>query len=401
MNETAAHSDLPMPVMPTYARYPLILRSGKGCRVRDDQDNDYLDFISGIAVNTLGHAHPALAEAICRQASTMLHCSNLFHIPQQQALAARLTALSGLHQAFFCNSGAEANEAAIKLARKYFYDRGMPRRHIITATQSFHGRTINTMTATGQDKVKIGFDPLPPGFSHVPLNDIEALSKAVNESTAAVLLEPLQGEGGVNAAHADYLKQVRELCDKHDILLLLDEVQTGIGRCGTMFAFEQAGISPDILTLAKGLGGGVPVGAMLASRAVAASFSAGTHGSTFGGNPLSCTAALTVLDVIEQEGLLDNCRQRSIQLMQGLEALKEKFPLIREVRGAGLLVGAALDEAAGIPASDIITACRKAGLLILPAGPLVLRFLPPLNVTSEEIDEALAKLSAALEGVCA
>lgn len=385
--------------MTTYARYPLTLVSGKGCRVRDDSGHEYLDFISGIAVNTLGHAHPRLAKALCQQAGSMLHCSNLFHIPQQQKLAARLCSLSGLHKAFFCNSGAEANEAAIKLARKYFYDRNSSRRHIITATQSFHGRTINTLTATGQDKVKIGFDPLPPGFSHVPLNDIAALSAAVNNHTAAILLEPLQGEGGVNTAHAAYLKLVRELCNEHGILLLLDEVQTGIGRCGTMFAYEQADIRPDILTLAKGLGGGVPIGAMLAEESVAASFGPGTHGTTFGGNPLSCTAALTVLDVIAEEGLLANCRERGAQLSAGLELLRKTYPIIREVRGAGLLIGAALDESSATMAADIITACRTAGLLILPAGPKVLRFLPPLNVSAAEVDEALAILATALKGV--
>jgi len=387
-------------VMPTYARYPLTLSRGSGCRVQDDAGQEYLDFISGIAVNTLGHAHPRLSQALCKQAGSMLHCSNLFHIPQQQELAARLTSLSGLHQAFFCNSGAEANEAAIKLARKYFFDRNSPRRNIITATQSFHGRTINTLTATGQDKVKIGFDPLPPGFSHVPLNDMAALEVAVNEHTAAILLEPLQGEGGVNTAHADYLKQVRALCDKHGILLLLDEVQTGIGRCGTMFAYEQADIRPDILTLAKGLGGGVPIGSMLAGKDVATSFAPGTHGSTFGGNPLSCTAALTVLAVIEEEQLLANCLSRSAQLIAGLETLRESYPMIREVRGAGLLIGAELDEESGITAGDIIAACRQIGLLILPAGPQVLRFLPPLNVTAAEVDEALEKLASAIQAVC-
>jgi len=391
-NETA--------VMPTYARYPLTLSHGSGCRVQDDAGQEYLDFVSGIAVNTLGHAHPRLSQALCEQAGSMLHCSNLFHIPQQQKLAVRLTSLSGLHQAFFCNSGAEANEAAIKLARKYFFDRNSPRRNIITATQSFHGRTINTLTATGQDKVKLGFDPLPPGFSHVPLNDMAALEAAVNEQTAAILLEPLQGEGGVNTAHADYLKQVRTLCDRHGILLLLDEVQTGIGRCGTMFAYEQADIRPDILTLAKGLGGGVPIGAMLAGKEIATSFAPGTHGSTFGGNPLSCTAALTVLAVIDEEQLLDNCVNRSAQLIAGLETLRETYPMIREVRGAGLLIGAELDEASGITAADIIAACRQAGLLILPAGPQVLRFLPPLNVTTAEVDEALARLATAMQVVC-
>ncbi len=381
--------------MNTYTRYPVQLIRGKGCRVWDDTGKEYLDFISGIAVNTLGYAHPALSKALCEQAKTMLHCSNLFHIPAQQQLAARLAALSGLGKVFFCNSGAEANEAAIKLARKYFYDKHSSKRNIITATKSFHGRTLNTLTATGQDKVKVGFDPLPPGFLHVPLNDIAALEAAINEQTAAVLLEPLQGEGGVNIAHADYLKQVRALCDRHGILLLLDEVQTGVGRCGSMFAYEQAEIRPDILTLAKGLGGGIPIGAMLANDKVAASFGPGTHGSTFGGNPLSCTAALTVLDVIENENLLENCRLRSIQLMQGLEKLRLEYPAICEVRGAGLLVGAALNT----QAADIITACRELGLLILPAGPQVLRFLPPLNVSASEVNEALDKLSAACKGV--
>ncbi len=379
-------------VMQTYARYPLTLVSGNGCRVQDDRGRTYLDFIAGIAVNTLGYAHPALSKTLCTQAKNMLHCSNFFHIPAQQQLAERLTALSGLDQAFFCNSGAEANEAAIKLARKYFHDQQSPRRNIITATQSFHGRTLNTLTATGQDKVKIGFDPLPPGFAHVPLNDISALAAAINAQTAAVLLEPLQGEGGVNIAHADYLLAVRKLCDQHGILLILYEVQTGIGRCGSMFAFEQANIQPDILTLAKGLGGGVPIGAMLATSAVAVSFGPGTHGSTFGGNPLSCTAALTVLDVIEAEDLLENCRQRSSQLMHGLNTLRATYPLIREVRGAGLLIGAALDA----EAAPIIAACRDIGLLILPAGPNVLRFLPPLNVSKQEISEALELLAQAL-----
>jgi acetylornithine/N-succinyldiaminopimelate aminotransferase len=400
MNEKITQAGSIQSVMTTYARYPITLTGGNGCRVRDDSGREYLDFISGIAVNTLGHAHPRLAEALCRQAGRMLHCSNLFHIPQQQQLAARLTALAGLDRAFFCNSGAEANEAAIKLTRKYFYDRDLPRRHIITATKSFHGRTINTLTATGQDKVKTGYDPLPPGFSHVPLNDIAALEAAVEQhSTAGILLEPLQGEGGVNIAHATYLRQVRKLCDAHGILLLLDEVQTGIGRCGTMFAFEQAGIQPDILTLAKGLGGGVPIGAMLARETVAASFGPGTHGSTFGGNPLSCTAALTVLDVIAEGDLLANCRVRSAQLAAGLESLRREHHILSEVRGMGLLLGAALDESAGIMAADIITACREAGLLILQAGPRVLRFLPPLNVTAAEVDEALDKLAIALKGV--
>jgi predicted acetylornithine/succinylornithine family transaminase len=380
-------------VMNTYARFPVTLVSGEGSRVRDDDGKEYLDFISGIAVNTLGHAHPKLTKALAKQAGTMLHCSNLFHIPKQQQLAEKLCELSGLGAAFFCNSGAEANEAAIKLTRKYFHDQDSPRRTIITATNSFHGRTLQTLTATGQDKVKVGFDPLPPGFAHVPLNDLAALQQSVNEQTAAILLEPLQGEGGVNIAEADYLRAVRALCDEHGLLLILDEVQTGIGRCGTMFAFEQAGIVPDILTLAKGLGGGIPIGAMLATDAVAASFGPGTHGSTFGGNPMSCTAALTVLAVIESENMLANVQARSAQLSQGLMELKARFPFIQDVRGQGLLLGAELSVEAGA----IVTAAREQGLMILLAGPRVLRFLPPLNVSESEVNEALALLATVLE----
>jgi len=380
-------------VMNTYARFPLTLVKGQGSRVWDDAGNVYLDFISGIAVNTLGHAHPAMVSALSEQAGQMLHCSNLFHIPKQQLLADKLVGLSGLGSVFFCNSGAEANEAAIKLARKYFHDQDSSRRTVVSATQSFHGRLLSTLTATGQDKVKVGFDPLPPGFVHVPLNDIEALKQAVNEQTAAILLEPLQGEGGVNVAESSYLQDVRKLCDEHGILLMLDEVQTGIGRTGSMFAFEQAGIVPDVLTLAKGLGGGVPIGALLASEAVAASFGPGTHGSTFGGNPLSCTAALTVLDVIESESLLENVRARGEQLSQGLYELQQRFPVIKDIRGQGLLVGAGLS----IEAGPIVTAARDEGLMILLAGPNVLRFLPPLNVSEAEVNEALALLGSAME----
>jgi len=385
---------LPMnALMNTYARFPLTLVRGQGSRVWDDADNCYLDFISGIAVDTLGHAHPKMTQALSTQAATLLHCSNLFNIPKQQQLAEKLCADSGLDAAFFCNSGAEANEAAIKLARKYFYDQGSARRTVITATQSFHGRLLSTLTATGQDKVKVGFDPLPPGFIHVPLNDLDALKAVISRQSAAILLEPLQGEGGVNIANAAYLQGVRKLCDEHGMLLMLDEVQTGIGRCGTMFAFEQAGVKPDILTLAKGLGGGVPIGAMLATDAVAASFGPGTHGSTFGGNPLSCTAALTVLEVIENESLLENVKARGAQLMQGLKAMQARFPVIKEVRGQGLLIGAELS----IEAGPLIAEARESGLLVLSAGPNVLRLLPPLNVSEAEVDEALVTLASVME----
>lgn len=383
------------PLMNTYARFPITLTKGQGAIVWDDAGNSYLDFISGIAVNTLGHAHPAMTAALAEQAGIMLHCSNLFHIPRQQQLAEELVRLSGLGAAFFCNSGAEANEGAIKLARKYFHDQNSSRRTVISATQSFHGRLLSTLTATGQDKVKIGFDPLPLGFVHVPLNDIDALKAAITDQTAAVLLEPLQGEGGVNIAEATYLQAVRRLCDEHGILLILDEVQTGIGRCGTMFAFEQAGITPDILTLAKGLGGGVPIGALLATGKVAASFGPGSHGSTFGGNPLSCTAALTVLATIENESLLDNVRARGAQLQQGLNELRQRFPVIRAVRGQGLLVGMELTT----EAAPYVAAARNEGLMILLAGPNVLRFLPPLNIREKEVNEALALLASAMESL--
>ncbi len=379
-------------VMNTYARYPVQLVRGSGTRAWDDTGKEYLDFISGIAVNTLGHAHPALVAAINEQAQTMLHCSNLFHIPVQEELAEKLTQLAGLGRAFFCNSGAEANEAAIKLARKYWYDQDSPRRTIITATHSFHGRTLNTLTATGQDKVKTGFDPLPPGFIHVSLGDMHALKQAVGDDTAGILLEPIQGEGGVNVMPDAYLRGVRKLCNDTGVLMMLDEVQTGVGRTGEMFGFEHTGMRPDILTLAKGLGGGVPIGAMLARETVAASFGPGTHGCTFGGNPLSCTAALSVLDVIEQEGLLENVRAQGRRLLSGLKALQRIHPVIREIRGQGLLIGAELD----CNVADIITCCREAGLLLLPAGPKVLRFLPPLNVTSAEINKALTILGDCL-----
>ncbi|MDQ6950180.1 MAG: acetylornithine transaminase [Mariprofundales bacterium] len=379
-------------IMTTYGRYPLTLVRGDGAKVYDDQGREYLDFVAGIAVNTLGHNHPDLIGAITEQAQTMLHCSNLYHIPQQQQLATRLCQLSGLDRAFFCNSGAEANEAAIKLTRKFFFDQPSTRHTIITANQSFHGRLLATIAATGQEKVKVGFSPLPTGFIHVPLNDLDALSAAIDPSTAAILLEPLQGEGGVNLAHPDYLRGVRRLCDQQGLLLILDEIQTGIGRTGSMFAFEQAGICPDMLTLAKGLGGGVPIGALLATERVAASFTPGSHGSTFGGNPLSCAAANCVLEVIERDDLLTNVQQRSTQLITALQQLAMRGKGM-VVRGQGLLLG--LD--CGQSVAEIITTCRQRGLLLLPAGPNVLRLLPPLTITRQEIDQAVEILTAVLK----
>ncbi|MDX8390885.1 MAG: aspartate aminotransferase family protein [Mariprofundaceae bacterium] len=386
-------------LMQTYARYPLTLVRGEGSWVFDDQGKAYLDFVAGIAVSTLGHAHPTLVNTIQEQARKMLHCSNLYHIPNQTALADRLCTLSGLDAAFFCNSGAEANESAIKIVRKYFHDHGSDRRTMITATQSFHGRTMQTLTATGQDKVKLGFNPLPTGFTHVALNDIDNLKRMLDKNDhniAAIMLEPLQGEGGVNLANVSYLQQVRSLCDEHGILLVLDEVQTGIGRTGTMFAFEQADIQPDIITLAKGLGGGVPIGAMLATEKIAAAFSPGTHGSTFGGNPLSSAAALSVLDVIESEHLLANVRQQSIRLKQGFTQLADKHHWVEHsIRGEGLLLGLTC----AMEVAPLIDACREKGLLLLSAGAKVLRFLPPLNVSTAEVEEALKIMSEVFEEV--
>lgn len=380
-------------LMSNYARYPLALVRGRGSRVWDAKDREYIDFVAGIAVNTLGHAHPAMVQAIAEQAATMIHCSNLYHIPLQTRLAERLCALASLDEAFFCNSGAEANEAAIKLARKYFHDRGMPRHTIITANASFHGRTLATLTATGQDKVKQGFAPLPAGFKHVPLNDLAALEQAIDEQTAAVMLEPIQGEGGVHIAEDAYLRAVRALCDKQGLLLIFDEVQTGIGRTGHMFAFEHAGVRPDILTLAKGLGGGVPIGATLARREVSASFGPGSHGSTFGGNPLSCRAALTVLDVIERERIIEHVRDAGAMLRSGLESLCAQFACLAGARGRGLLLGLALKENL---ASDIIERAREEGLLLLPAGNNVVRCTPALNIPRDDIRQGLDRLTLAL-----
>ncbi|MDQ6963989.1 MAG: aspartate aminotransferase family protein [Mariprofundales bacterium] len=389
-------------IMDSYGRFPLTIVSGEGCRVEDSEGNSYLDFVAGIAVNTLGHAHPELTTTIARQAGTLLHCSNLYHIPQQQQLAEQLAELSGLDRTFFCNSGAEANEAAIKLARKYFFDKqgdqdgnNSCRHTIITATQSFHGRTLTTVAATGQDRVKQGFSPLPTGFIHIPLNDITTLQESMDSTTAAVMLEPLQGEGGVNLARSSYLQMVRELCDRHGVLLILDEVQTGIGRTGTMFAFEQAAVKPDILTLAKGLGGGIPIGATVASERVASAFTPGSHGSTFGGNPLSCAAALCVLRVVEQQALLDNCIRMGERLAAGLRLLAQqggKQGGQMEVRGRGLLLGLYC----GQPVIDIINDCRQRGLLLVGAGADVIRMVPPLTISSDEIDEALAIIAASL-----
>jgi len=379
-------------IMNTYSRYPLVLRKGRGIKVWSADGKEYLDFVGGVAVNILGHCHPRVVVAIQKQAQRLIHVSNYFHIEPQIKLAKLLVEHSFADKAFFCNSGAEANEAAIKLARKYAKEHGDPDRfEIITAENSFHGRTFAALTATGQEKFHKGFEPLVPGFRYVPFNDINALKKAITKKTCAVLLEPMQGEGGVRIPDKEYLKQVRELCDEHALLLILDEVQTGMGRTGKLFAHEHFCVSPDIMTLAKGLGGGVPIGAMLATDNVASAFQPGNHASTFGGNPLVCAAAIATIETLLEDGfILDQCERMGAYLMEKLGRLKEEFPaIIAEIRGKGLLVGMELKQEGG----TIVKACLEKGVLINCAAGNVLRFIPPLIVQRKDIDHLIEVLS--------
>jgi len=373
-----------------YARFPVVLTKGRDCRVYDPEGRAYLDFVAGIAVTSLGHCHPKVTVAIQKQAQRLVHTSNLFYTLPQVELAEALTAASFADRVFFCNSGAEANEAAIKLVRKAM---GPERFEIITVRGSFHGRTLNTMAATGQEKVKAGFEPLPPGFVHVPFDDPDAVAAAVGPTTAAVLVEPVLGEGGVRLPAPGYLKALRELCDRAGILLVLDEIQTGVGRLGTLFAYEQDGITPDAVTLAKGLGNGFPIGALLARAPLARALGPGTHGTTFGGGPLACAAALAVVRALREDPwILENTLRMGERLKGGLEALARRFPAIREVRGRGLLVGCELDR----PARPLVEACLAQGLLLSLAGEQVVRFSPPLTVRDADVDEALALFEKAL-----
>ena len=380
-------------LMPTYAPSPISIVRGRGSRVYDLEGREYLDFVAGIAVNTLGHAHPDLVAAIQKQAQHLLHASNLYYTEPQVKLAKALVDHSFAKKVFFCNSGAEANEAAIKLARRYAHQKHGPDRYeIITMLNSFHGRTMATLTASGQEKVQKGFEPLVPGFKYVPLNDLPELEKALSSKTAAVMLEPVQGEGGVHVADRTYLKGLRELCRHHDILLVFDEVQTGMGRTGTLFAYEQLGVHPDIMTLAKGLGGGVPIGACLATDEVSAAFSPGAHASTFGGNPLACAAALAVLRVLLEGRVLEQSRRMGDYLAKGLLDLKDRLHIVKEVRGLGLMQGMELT----IEGKPVVDDCLARGLLINCTMERVLRFVPPLIITQHEIDRLLDTLSQVL-----
>ncbi len=373
----------------TYARYPIALVRGKGARVWDADGKEYLDFLAGIAVNSLGHCHPAVVRAIQKQSRWLLHVSNLYHIQPQSELARELCRHSFADRVFFCNSGAEANEAAIKLARRYGSEHGGGKYEILTAHNSFHGRTLATLTATGQEKVRAGYDPLPDGFRQIPYNDLKAAEKAIDErKTVGILIEPIQGEGGVNVPDENYLQGLRELCDRRGLLLIFDEVQTGMGRTGKLFGYEHSGIQPDIMTLAKALGGGLPFGAMLAREDVAKSFIPGSHASTFGGNPLACSVGLAVMNTLLKGGVLKNCVKMGKLFVQRLETLQRRFSFVRAIRGKGLLLGLELE----MEGAKIVEACMAEGLLVNCTAHKVLRFVPPLTITPEEIERGLSIL---------
>ena len=379
----------------TYRRAPVAFAGGQGVWLTDVEGRRYLDFVAGIAVCALGHNHPALTAAIRAQAARLLHVSNLYVIPEQTALARWLVEHSALDRAFFCNSGAEANEAAIKLARRYWHRKDVARFEIVVAQQSFHGRTLGTLAATAQPKYHQGFAPLPPGFVPVPFDDLDALRAAITPATAAIMLEVVQGEGGYRFPSPSYLPMVRRVCDEQGLLLILDEVQTGVGRTGRWFAYEHFSITPDIMTLAKGLGGGVPIGALLATEPVASAFQPGDHGSTFGGNPLACAAALAVVETIERDGLVSRAAEIGGYLVERLRALAERMPAITDVRGLGLMVAVDLS----VDAAQVITAARDRGLLVNAVQPKTLRFAPPLIVTHQEVDQAVDILDGALAAV--
>ncbi len=382
-------------LMQTYMRQPISIVRGRGAKVYDMEGREYLDFVGGIAVNLLGHGHPDLVQAIQQQAAQLIHVSNLYYTEPQVTLAKILVEHSFADRVFFCNSGAEANEAAIKLARRYAHMKyGESRFEIITMKNSFHGRTLAMITATGQDKVQKGFEPLMPGFSYAPFNDMAAIEAMAGERTAGIMLEPVQGEGGVHVAGREYLTRLRKFCTTHDILLIFDEVQTGMGRTGTLFAYEQLGVAPDIMTLAKGLGGGVPIGACLAKESVAAAFSPGAHASTFGGNPLACAAAVAVCRALLEGQVLDRVKPMGDYLANALTECKARHHVVRDIRGIGLLQGMELD----IDAKTVVAEALSRGVLINAAGERVLRFVPPLTITTQEIDQLVDTLNAIFTG---
>ncbi len=370
-------------IMETYRRFPVVLVRGEGARVWDSDGKEYLDFVAGIAVCSLGHSNPKVIEAIKKQVGILTHVSNLYYIEPQIYLAKLLAENSFADKVFFCNSGAEANEAAIKLARKYAHEHMEGNKYeIITMEDSFHGRTLTTVAATGQRKFHVGFDPLPEGFKYVPFNDISATEDAITEKTCAVMVEPIQGEGGVRVPADDYLRCLRKLCDDKEILLILDEIQVGMGRTGTLFAYEESGIKPDMMTLAKALGNGFPVGALLATDKVASSFVPGNHASTFGGNPLGMAAGVAVMNSLLQNGVLENCNEVGSYFLKKLEELKKKYSIINEVRGKGLIIGVELS----ISGEDIVKEVMEKGVLINCTNGNILRFVPPLIIDKKDVD---------------
>jgi acetylornithine/N-succinyldiaminopimelate aminotransferase len=381
-------------VMATYARQDLVFERGEGTWLIASNGDRYLDFASGIAVNALGHAHPKLIVALSAQAEKLWHTSNLYRVAGQEKLAERLVAATFADRVFFCNSGAEACEAAIKTVRRYHYVNGKPERwRIITFEGAFHGRTLATIAAGGNEKYLEGFGPPVEGFDRVPFADLAAVEQAIGPETAAVLIEPVQGEGGVNVAPLEYMRALRALCDRHGLLLVLDEVQCGMGRTGALFAHEWAGITPDLMAIAKGIGGGFPLGALLATSEAAKGMTAGTHGSTFGGNPLATAVGKAVLEAVLEPGFLDDVRRKSLRLKQALAAVQdEHLDLIEDVRGKGLLMGIKLK----VPPADLVKAAIAEKFLLAGAGDNVVRLLPPLNATDEEIAEAASRLSRAL-----
>jgi len=376
-------------IIKTYGRYPVAFVRGQGTTVWDADGKYYTDFLTGIAVCVLGHCHPRVVEAITKQAQTLLHVSYFYHTLPQTDVATFLSEHAFGGKSFFCNSGAEANEAALKIARKYSHDRhDESRTDIITTTNSFHGRTLGTVAATGQEKVRKGFEPTLPGFTYVTYGDLGAMEQAMTERTCAVLVEPIQGEGGIVIPPQGYLEGLRRMCDQRDVLLMFDEVQTGIGHTGYYFGYQHEGVVPDVMTLAKGLGGGLPIGVMMAKAHVAEALGPGTHGSTFGGNPVSCSAALAVLQTIEDEHLLDHVQEIGAYFVDGLKRLQKKYAFITEVRGRGLMVAAELDR----PGGHMVMKALERGYLINCTVDCVLRFLPPLIVTQQEVDGLLATL---------
>jgi acetylornithine/N-succinyldiaminopimelate aminotransferase len=378
-------------IMPTYSRLPVTFERGEGAWLLDENNNRYLDALSGIAVCNLGHAHPAVHRAICAQSEKLLHTSNIYKIAAQESLADKLTEKSGMDNVFFCNSGAEANEAAIKLARKYGHERGIENPAIIVMEKSFHGRTLATLSATGNSKVQQGFAPLVEGFVRVPYNDISAIEQVLGQdkNIVAVLVEPIQGEGGVNIPAADYLNRIRSLCDQHELLMMLDEIQTGIGRTGKFLAFQHSNIIPDVCTLAKALGNGVPIGACLARGKAAQLLTAGNHGSTFGGNPLACSAALAVLATLDEENLVEQAQQKGQAICAGFSEHLKNNKHIVDIRNKGLMIGIELDS----PCAELVKSALQQRLLINVTNETTIRLLPPLIIDEQQIKLLVETLS--------